>query len=88
LVGTHVRGARSRERLTKAIADRFAVARFPFRHDRLVPRITVHASVGEISLDPGVRTQSPWTDEAKRALITRGYKLTSRELAARNEAVA
>jgi predicted acylesterase/phospholipase RssA len=88
LVGTHVRGARSRARLTQAIAGRFAAARFPFRHDRLVPRITVHASVAEISLDPGVRTQSAWTEEAKRALIARGYDLTSRELAAYRQAVA
>ncbi len=88
LVHKHVRGADRRERISRAVADRFAAASFPFRHDRLVPRITVQASVGEISLDPGFRNQSPWTEDAKRALITQGYELTSRELASYGEAVA
>jgi NTE family protein len=88
LVQKHVRGSGRRERLGRAVADRFAAARFPFRHDRLVPRITVHASVGEISLDPGFRNQSPWTEDAKRALITRGYELAGRELGSYGEAVA
>jgi predicted acylesterase/phospholipase RssA len=88
LLRKHVRGAGRRERLTQAVADRFALARFPFRHDRLVPRITVHASAGEVSLDPGLRNQSPWTEEAKRTLITRGYELTDRELSGFGEAVA
>ena len=88
LVGKHVRGAGRRERLRQAVADRFGAARFPFRHDRLVPRITVQASVGEVSLDPGFRNQAPWTEDAKRALIVRGYELTSRELASYGEAVA
>ena len=88
LVQKHVRGAGRRERLTRAVEDRFTAARFPFRHDRLVPRITVQASVGEISLDPGFRNQSEWTKEAKRALITRGYELTSHELESAGEAVA
>lgn len=35
----------------------------------------------EVSLDPGLRNQSSWTEAAKRALIARGYELTSRELA-------
>lgn len=88
LVESHVRGAGRRERIARAIADRFGQARFPFRHDRLVPRITVHASVSEVSLDPGFRNQSPWTEKAKRALIARGYELTSRELDSLGEAVA
>jgi predicted acylesterase/phospholipase RssA len=87
LVGEHVRGGR-RERAVRAVAERFAAARFPFRHDRVVPRITVHASVGEVSLDPGFRSQQPWTHEAKRALIARGYELADREFAGRDEAVA
>ena len=70
------------------MAERFAAARFPFRHDRIVPRITVHASVGEVSLDPGLRNQKPWTEEAKRTLIARGYELADRELAGWDKAVA
>jgi predicted acylesterase/phospholipase RssA len=69
-----------RSRLARAIDQRFAAARFPFRHERRVPRITVHATVDEIRLDPGFRTQKPWSDDAKRALIRRGYDLTDREL--------
>lgn len=88
LIEKHVRGAARRERLTDAVAGRFGAARFPFRHDRLVPRITVHASAGEISLDPGIRNQSEWTQDAKRSLIARGYELTSRELDGRIRAVA
>jgi predicted acylesterase/phospholipase RssA len=88
LVQESVRGAGRRTRLTQAVDDRFAAACFPFRHDRLVPRITVHASVGEVSLDPGFRSQKPWTAEAKRALIARGYDLAERELARYDEAVA
>jgi predicted acylesterase/phospholipase RssA len=88
LVERQVRGSTRRERLAAAVDDRFAQARFPFRHDRLVPRITVHASVGEVSLEPGFRTQKPWTVEAKRALIARGYDLADSELRRYEEAVA
>jgi predicted acylesterase/phospholipase RssA len=88
LVEQQVRGSGRRERLARAVDDRFAAAQFPFRHDRLVPRITVHASVGEVSLDPGFRSQKPWTGEAKRALIQRGYELAGRELSRYDEAVA
>jgi predicted acylesterase/phospholipase RssA len=88
LVRDNVRGSGRRERVVRAVEERFAAARFPFRHDRLVPRITVHASVGEVSLDPGFRSQKPWTVEAKRALISRGYELADRELSRYDEAVA
>jgi predicted acylesterase/phospholipase RssA len=88
LVEQNVRGSGRRERLAEAVDRRFAEARFPFRHDRLVPRITVQASVGEVSLEPGFRTQKPWTEEAKRTLIERGYALADRELARYEEAVA
>src|ERR671932_1579808 len=69
-----------KSRLARAIDERFAAARFPFRHERRIPRITVHASVDEGRLDPGFRTQQPWSEEAKRALIRRGYDLTDAEL--------
>jgi predicted acylesterase/phospholipase RssA len=88
LVEQTVRGSGRRTRLAEAVDKRFADARFPFRHDRLVPRITVHASVGEVSLDPGFRSQKPWTVEAKRTLIERGYELADHELARYEEAVA
>ena len=81
LVRRHVRGPNARRRAVAAVEERFGAARFPFRHDRLVPRITVHAAVGEVSLEPGFRNQKPWTEEAKRALIAQGYELADRELA-------
>jgi predicted acylesterase/phospholipase RssA len=88
LVRGNVRRSVRRDRLASAVDERFAAARFPFRHDRLVPRITVHASAGEINLDPGFRNRSPWTEEAKRALIARGYELTDRELRRYEQVVA
>jgi hypothetical protein len=88
IVTQNVRGAGRRDRIAAAVEARFAAAQFPFRHDRLVPRITVHASVGEVSLEPGFRSQKPWTAEAKRALIARGYELADCELGRSEEAVA
>ena len=88
LVREHVRGPGRRARAAKAVEERFAAARFPFRHDRLVPRITVHAAVGEVSLDPGFRNQKEWTEEVKRTLIRRGYELADHELARHEEAAA
>jgi predicted acylesterase/phospholipase RssA len=88
LVRARVRGSAQRARTAQAIDERFAAARFPFRHDRLVPRITVHASSGEVSLDPGFRSQQTWSEEVKRELIERGYELADRELARHERAVA
>jgi predicted acylesterase/phospholipase RssA len=82
LAESHVRRRRDREELVDALERRFADAHFPFRHDRLIPRITVRGTVGDISLEPGGRKQKPWTDEAKRVLIDRGYLLTDAELRA------
>ena len=65
-----------------AIAERFAAARFPFRHDRLIPRIVVRGSVEGTGLDPGFRTQPRWSNEEKRRLIDRGYELADEELSA------
>jgi predicted acylesterase/phospholipase RssA len=65
------------ESLAARIDERFERARFPFRHDRLVPRITITGSAGATSLEPGFRNVKPWTEEAKRELIDRGYDLTS-----------
>jgi predicted acylesterase/phospholipase RssA len=77
-----------RPRLRKAIEERFDRARFPFSHDRHIPRLTVRASVAEVSLEPGFREQREWTVEAKRALIDRGYNLADAELSASESAIS
>lgn len=80
ILGRHVRGRRARERAAREVDERFAAARFPFRHDRVLPRITVRGTADEPSLTPGFRTQRPWTTSAKRTLIARGYELADVEL--------
>lgn len=75
-------GSDERERLAAEIERRFKEAKFPFGHDRIIPRITVSGSVGEVSLDPGFRKPKPWTVEAKRALMDRGYELAAAEFRA------
>jgi predicted acylesterase/phospholipase RssA len=59
---------------------RFAEAHFPFGDARIVPQLVVRGSGEGISLDPGWRTQRPWTEEDKRRLIVRGYELTDEAL--------
>jgi predicted acylesterase/phospholipase RssA len=81
LVATNVRSRRDRERLAQAVDERFASARFPFRADRLVPRITVSGTAGALSLEAGKRGGNEWPVADKRALIELGYELTDRELA-------
>jgi predicted acylesterase/phospholipase RssA len=71
-----------RERLVAAVEQRFASAEFPFAHERVIPRITVAGSSGDVHLGAGWRKQPQWTEEAKRALIERGYELTDVELRA------
>jgi predicted acylesterase/phospholipase RssA len=68
-------GGRRAERVAQAVDERFAAARFPFLGDRLIPRIAVQSSAGEVSLEAGLRNPKPWTDDAKRELIRRGYQL-------------
>ena len=58
--------------LAAAVDARFARARFPFRHDRAIPRITVVGSPNGPKLDPGFRNPKPWTVETKRELIALG----------------
>jgi hypothetical protein len=70
-----------RRKLRAALVDRFAAARFPFRHDRHVPRVVVRATAGDDALESTFRGEPPWTEESKRALIARGYRLTDEELA-------
>jgi len=65
-----------------AVEERFAAAQFPFRHDRVIPRIVVRGNLEGVGLDPGFRTQPRWSDEDKRRLIARGYELADAELSA------
>jgi hypothetical protein len=46
----------------------------------------VQSTAGEVSLETGLRNPAPWTEEAKRALIRRGYELLDELLV--EEAVA
>ena len=68
------------EWFARRVDERFAAARFPFRHDRLVPRVTVVGSVEGEGLEQGLRTQRPWDEETKRELIARGRALADAEL--------
>jgi len=79
-------GGRRGGRVAAAVDERFAAARFPFQSDRLVPRIAVSGSAGEVSLEAGLRNPQPWSDEAKVELIARGYRMLDEEL--RERAVA
>lgn len=81
-VGAIVRreGGRRGERIARAVDARFEEADFPFLGDRLIPRIAVQSTAGEVSLETGLRRPRPWTDEEKRALIDRGYALLDESL--------
>ena len=79
-------GGRRGARVASAVDERFAAAKFPFASDRLIPRIALAGSAGEISLETGLRNPKPWTDEAKLELISRGYRMLDDEL--RERAVA
>ncbi|HET8528688.1 MAG TPA: patatin-like phospholipase family protein [Gaiellaceae bacterium] len=68
-------GGRRGGRVARAVAERFDSARFPFLGDRAIPRIAVQSTAGEVSLETGLRNPQPWTEEAKRSLIRRGYEL-------------
>jgi predicted acylesterase/phospholipase RssA len=70
-----------RRRLRAQLEALFAEASFPFRHDRHVPRLVVRGDPGEEAFDPTYRGDEAWSEERKRALIERGYRLTSVELA-------
>ena len=71
----HSEGGRRGARVARAVEERFANARFPFLGDRAIPRIAVQSTAGEVSLETGLRNPTPWTEEAKRSLIRRGYEL-------------
>jgi hypothetical protein len=87
-VGAIVRrdGGRRADRIARAIDEHFASAKFPFLGDRLIPRIAVQSSAGEVSLETGLRNPKPWSDDEKRQLIARGYGLLDDVLAERRVA--
>ena len=76
------------ELLASAIEMRLGQAEFPFRRERALPRITVHASPGDTTLETRVRAGAVWTPATKRALIERGYELTDAQLAQAGVAVS
>src|SRR3954451_20410681 len=79
-------GGRRGDQLARAIDEHFASAPFPFLGDRLIPRIAVQSSAGEVSLETGLRNPKPWTEDEKRLLIARGYRLLDDVLAERRVA--
>lgn len=68
-----------RTRLRSDLDQVFSTAGFPFRHARRIEKLIVRATPGEDGLDPTFRGE--WSEESKRALIDRGYRLTDDELA-------
>jgi predicted acylesterase/phospholipase RssA len=74
-----------RRRLRSQLEELFATAPFPFRHDRHVPTLIVRGTPGDDGLDPTFRSDEPWPEESKRALIERGYRLTDSALATHGE---
>jgi len=70
-----------RRRVRADLERRFANATFPFRRDRHVPRLVVRGDPGEDELDPTFRAEETWSEERKRSLIERGYRLLDQELA-------
>lgn len=71
-----------RSRLRSELEERFAAARFPFRHERHVPIHVVRGSPGEHALDPTFRSDAPWPIADKHGLVERGYRLTDETLVA------
>ena len=71
-----------RGRAVREVEERFAAARFPFRHDRALPLTIVRGSAGELALDPSFRSGLEWPVETKRALIDRGRALADELLGA------
>jgi hypothetical protein len=67
-----------RGRAAREIEERFAHTALP----RSVQRITVRGSGGAESLEQTFRGQREWTEDAKRALIARGYAAADSKLQA------
>jgi predicted acylesterase/phospholipase RssA len=68
--------------LHEAVAARFAAANFPFRNDRIIPRILIRGTTEGPGLEPGLRHQPVWSEEEKRALIRQGWRLADEQLGA------
>jgi len=66
------------------VTERFARARFPFRHDRALPLTIVRGEPGDDPLDAGFRAGLEWPLEAKQALIARGRELADEALRRRS----
>jgi predicted acylesterase/phospholipase RssA len=77
IVQEHARPGR-RGRAARAVEERFGRTPLP----RSVQRITVRGSGGAESLEQNFRGQREWTEDAKRALIARGYAAADTELRA------
>ncbi len=69
-----------RGKAAAAVAERFAAARLPFRHDRRLPITTVHGDPGDGGLDSSFRAGLQWPEEAKRALLEQGRRLAENAL--------
>lgn len=70
------------EALVQAVEQRIVAAEFPFQRERALPRIMVRAGAEGAALEARIRRGAEWTEDAKRALIQRGYELTDAELVA------
>jgi hypothetical protein len=75
-----------RRAVAEQLAERFAAARFPFRHNRRLPTTIIHGDAGEDSLDSSFRAGLDWPVEAKQALLRRGRTLAGQALEHRAQA--
>ncbi len=82
LAREHARPGR-RARAARAVEKRFAQTKLP----RSVPQIIVRSSAGTDSLDHGLRESPLWSEDAKRALIARGWDAADAELRAYDAAL-
>jgi predicted acylesterase/phospholipase RssA len=77
LARDHARPGR-RARAARAVEERFASTALP----RAIPQIVVRGDAGADSLELGFRGSPEWTEQAKRALIARGWGAADAELRA------
>jgi predicted acylesterase/phospholipase RssA len=76
-----VREGGGSDELARSVEELLVNSAFPFRRERALPRIMVRAGAEGFGLEARLRSGAEWTEEAKRALIARGYELTDREFA-------
>lgn len=82
MVGSHHLLPGQKKHLRAELERIFSEAHFPFRHDRLIPRIAVSGAGDGQYLDAGFRRQIPWEEDIKKDLISRGYALCDAQLKA------